>query len=232
MKDKAKDKERFDKWLKAYSMAAAGALALAPAAEAAVIYGSGPLAVFPGSAQTLDIDGDGNVDFMVDTYTFGSFVYFVRLSSYGYSGSGHINEFTHNDPANLPTNYLIGPTLNGANFWDSNPREILNGSLTDQSTPTSTMGNFNGATGLIGVMFNSSACGNPTYAWIRYQGLTRLTGTVIDWAYEDNCQPIMAGEMPPADVPALDKWGALAMVALMSGAAAVALRRKERKAKA
>ena len=93
------------------------------------------------------------------------------------------------------------------------------------------MGNFNNATGYIGVRF-SADCGTA-YGWIQYEGVTNsfgpITGTIIDWAYEDTCQPILAGEKAGAPVPTMNQWGLIVFTLLLGALAARELRRSSKK---
>ena len=55
-----------------------------------------------------------------------------------------------------------------------------------------------------------------------------MQGTVIDWAYEDTCGSIPAGDRgaPLIPVPTLNQWGLLALVALLAGAGVMVLRKQ------
>ncbi len=227
-----KKKGSFEKKLKAYSAVAAGTLLLAPSANAAVQYsGLQNIGVGPGSPLSIDLNNDGNDDFNISYYTYGGFVYYMGLFT-ATSGSSHIAEIVHYDAARLPSNYSIRAALPGpVNYWENfigTYGQTLNGSLTEVGT--STMGNFNNATGYIGVSFNA-ACGTA-YGWIQYAGLTGqgISGTVIDWAYEDTCTPILAGDTvgaPAIGVPTLNQWGLFALIALLAGAGVTVLRKQE-----
>jgi len=68
------------------------------------------------------------------------------------------------------------------------------------SVITSTSGNFLNRTGYLGVRFTSASCnsGSYHYGWIQFSGAPDATvGTIIDWAYELNCnQPVLTGLIP------------------------------------
>ena len=188
--------ETFEKRLKVYSAAAAGVLALAPAAEAAIVH-SGPqnLPVSSSQSQSIDLNNDGTNDFVfgyfgLSSYPFPYYVYLISAAG----GQGHIAGDAHSDPVRLPNNYPIGSNLPSPSYYWNNGQNTLNGSLFGSTTDT--MGSFNNATGYIGVRFNAD-CGTA-YGWIQYQGVTTIgntaTGTIIDWAYDNTCQPIAAGQ--------------------------------------
>ncbi len=243
-----KKKTTFEKKLKAYSAVAAGTLLLAPSANAAVQYsGLQNISVGPGSPFSIDLNNDGNFDFDVTysswqigytfTFRFGA-GYEIKLAPVT-SGSSQIVDLV--GAARLPSNYFIGATLAGTvNYWDSDGHE-LNAHKFSIFSPNYfyTDGNFNNLTGYIGVSFNT-ACGKA-YGWIQYSGDTdfnggsnrmgsTIQGTVIDWAYEDTCAPILAGDIvgaPPVGVPTLNHWGLFALIALLAGAGVLRLRKQE-----
>jgi hypothetical protein len=219
----------FEKRLMIYSAAAAGALAVAPAADAAVQY-SGIMNLPVNSSQhpRIDFNNDGTDDFGFSYYQL-SFVRLIGLFGLS-SGSGHIAEWSHGDAARLPSNYLVGPGLTNPGYYWTNGWNALNGTVMGY---TNTMGNFNNATGYIGVRFNAD-CGTA-YGWIQYQGVTNIggpmSGTIIDWAYEDTCQPIQAGDTIGSDmpVPTMNQWGLIVFTLLLGALAARELRRSSRK---
>jgi hypothetical protein len=52
----------------------------------------------------------------------------------------------------------------------------------------------------------------------------------IDWAYEDTCQPIMAGDTGSGvPVPTMNPWGLIVFTLLLGASAARELRRSSRK---
>lgn len=239
---KKERKVTFEKRLKVYSVAAAGVLALAPSAEAAIHYsGIQNLPVSSSQSQNIDFDGNGP-QFRIDYNTYGGYVYYLGLNELT-ANAGHIKGmepistiFYHNDALNLPNNYQIGPNL--TNF----PRaqwyhqvgtyaDTLNGTISYEGATTDSMGNFNNSTGYIGVRFQTQ-CG-LAYGWIHYQGVTTIgntaTGTIIDWAYEDNCQPIAAGQTQSIlAVPTMNQWGMIVFTLLLGGIAARMLRKHEK----
>jgi hypothetical protein len=222
--------ETFEKRLKVYSAAAAGVLALAPAAEAAIVH-SGPqnLPVSSSQSQSIDLNNDGTDDFIFGYFGLSSypFPYYVYLMSAA-GGQGHIAGDAHSDPVRLPNNYPIGSNLPNPSYYWNNGQNTLNGSVFGS---TDTMGSFNNATGYIGVRFNAS-CGTA-YGWIHYQGVTTIgntaTGTIIDWAYDNTCQPIAAGQTRSiVAVPTLNQWGMIVFTLLLGGIAARMLRKRGR----
>jgi hypothetical protein len=235
-------KETFEKRLKVYSVAAAGVLAIAPAAEAAIHYsGIQNLPVSSSQSQNIDFDGSGP-QFSINYHTYDSYVYYLGINELT-ANAQHIKGtynpilYYHNDALNLPNNYQIGSNL--ANFpraqWyhGGGPyADTLNGTISYEGATTDSMGNFNNATGYIGVRFQTQ-CG-LAYGWIHYQGVTSIgntsTGTIIDWAYEDNCQPIVAGQTQSASVavPTMNQWGMILFTLLLGGIAARMLGKQEK----
>jgi len=182
-----------DKQLKIYSAVAAGVLALAPSAEAAIHYsGLQNLPVNPSTSQVIDLNGDGTSEFVFGYYAgypkgpyiFGTHnAWFIRDASLNCYGAA----------IRLASNYQIKSTLANQNFaWRPNTYGNLNGTLTNNCKQ-----NFNNATGFIGVRFNTvGVCtgSDYNYGWIRYRGDTVSSGTIIDWGYEDTCnKPVAAG---------------------------------------
>jgi len=138
----------------------------------------------------------------------------------GQNGAGHIwgaGPAYCTDAIRLASNYQIKPTLANNNFhWVTNYWDSLNGTFTGKTN--NCQGNFNNATGLLGVRFHTGACqgSNFNYGWIRYRGDTISSGTIIDWAYEDQCNiAIASGAAGPGfeDAP-LGYWAYRFIMAL------------------
>ncbi len=231
-------REEFERKLKAYAAAAAGVVAAAPAgvmlsaspAEAAIQYFN-PSDITVNSSSTradIDINGDGVPDFSItysfaDSTNFGLFLHWTRTTG-GLGGSSFIATGNNGWPStyvvNLSANFLIQNNLQNY-VWNSQTA-FLNGFLNDQSS-----GSFINDTGCIGVRFNTAS--GVRYGWIRYQGVGDDTGIIQDWAYEDTGAPIQCfdtGQQTTA-VPTLNQWGLLAMIGLLAGGGALALRRRE-----
>ena len=237
---KQQKKNSLEKRLKIYSAAAAGVLALAPSAEAAIHY-SGPqnLTVDSSNPRIIDLDGNGTNDFRFDHYYTvktdqGTFYYGSIYIAPEAGGQGHIAGTMHNDPVRLPDNYLIGPNLiNVYYYWDNPNYNTLNGTYFGS---TSTMGSFNNSRGYIGVRFHTDACQGTDYAygWFQYEGNTGSTpgdysGTIIDWAYEGVCnRPIAAGQKQSTAIPTINEWGAIVFTLLLGGIAARNLRKEKK----
>ncbi len=171
------------------------------------------------------MDGNGTAD-----------IYFTRSGSTVSHDSrtfGSVIQLSGSAPVvDLPTNYAIGPT-------------VVNYSWTgeDGTVFSSTGGPFFGQVGCIGVRFRYTGMGGYYYGWIRFDGRSAPTaGTIVDWAYEDTINsPINAGaigggqsvscsqieEASPATVPTLNQWGLLALIGLLAGGGAMALRKRE-----
>jgi hypothetical protein len=228
-------KGTLEKQLKAYSVAAAGVLALAPSADAA-IHNSGieNLPVNSSTSQNIDLDNDGNNDFSFKPIIYPS----VNLIEMGAGTNGFIaTSHVNSDVANVSSNYLIGPTLTGTRtFWRTVAySSTLNGT---QNGSIGTNGNFNNTTGFIGVRFHSAACPGSewNYGWIHYRGRTTVgslqSGTIIDWGYEDQCNTAIAagaGRVTPTSVPTLNQWGTIIFALLLGGLAARILQKQEKK---
>lgn len=218
-----KNKGELKRKLKAYAAATAGALAIAPQAEAAIHY-SGPqnIVVDAGNpSQLVDLNGNTVPDF---AFSFGSYTYWRGHVIYGYyTGNSIIDTigpYGYLYAVNLPANYNIKGTLATGRYWGSY-------GYLDSIWYGNPYGNFIGQRGYIGVRFKA-ACGTA-YGWIQYQAnATATQGTIIDWAYEDTCSPIRAGDKgQPVAIPTLNQWGLLALAALLSGAAIRALKKQE-----
>ncbi len=203
---KKKLRSTLDKQLKLYSAVAAGVLAMAPPADAAVHYsGLKNLPVNSSTSQYVDLNGDG-----LDDFKFG-YAYWTSSPNswgrgpffYGLYGAGHIwgsGTAYCFDAIKFASNYQIKATLIHPHFsWRTSYWDSLNGTFT--GVIGNCQGNFNNTTGFLGVRFHSSACygGDFNYGWIRYHGDTQVSGvasgTIMDWAYEDTCNvPIYSGE--------------------------------------
>ena len=233
-------KETFEKRLKIYSVTAAGVLAIAPAAEAAIHYsGIQNLSVSQGNTgRIIDLNNDGVNDFYFYYDSVNSYRIGISNAANGY---GHINNNDaahHSDAARLLNNYSIKGALANPYYWNNQVGlDTLNGSAETETGYTSdSLGNFNNASGFIGVRFHSAQCQgqNVNYGWIRYQGSTPLgfpgvSGTIIDWAYEDECnEPIAARQRQSASaaVPTLNQWGMVVFTLLLGGIAARMLRKR------
>ncbi len=143
-----------------------------------------------------------------------------ETTSVGLGGTGHINGpgLGGMHPDNLPGNYSIRNTLSAPYTW------TLNTSFTTLAGTSPFYGNFYvpGTRGYLGVRFRSLQCpvgGPPHYGWIQFQhdtGVPPFTqGTIIDWAYEDNCGTAIlagAGAAPAVPAPTLNQWGLIILI--------------------
>jgi len=220
---------KLQKRLSAYSALAAGVLAVVPSAEAAIQY-SGTQNLSVNSSTTpvvVDMNGDMSNDFqfsyLSNLYGVGSG---LGMSALGNAGAILRSSSGHSDWANLSANYSIRSNINSALSW-SNGFEPLAG-------VSSTFGSFNsnGSQGYLGVRFTSSTCNNGDfhYGWIQWRTDTRATqGTIIDWAYETTCNtPILAGAGQQAvAVPAMDRWGLIALISAIFIVAARMFKKQE-----
>lgn len=210
-----------------YSSIAAGALAISAQAEAAVVY-SGPQNIVhntPNTTVWIDLNNDGTNDFgfYYDVLYYYSYTGFFLIRN---NNNGHIEELSHLDPALLQTGYLIQPNLPTLH-WDAENYDTLG-----TYYGSNTQGVFRGQTGYIGVRFQSDTCNgqNYHYGWIQFSLNNNATvGTIIDWAYEDTCQPIRAGDTgPQVAIPALTPAGIAVAAGLLSGVGVKALRKRKK----
>lgn len=235
-----KERAGLEKRLMAYAAAAAGVLALAPTAEAAVHY-SGPkdLTLSPQTSPvTIDLNSDGANDFRFSaygfgtTYTYSGFQYafsvgvqFLRpITSGGRGGTGIIeapetvfSSYTLPFPARLATGYKIQNTLQNYG-WNGTSFGILGARIQYKYGTRSysySFGNFNNSMGCLGVRFKTAD--GVRYGWIRYQGTSASSGIIKDWAYEDSGGPIAACVVPNVNVPTLNQWGIMVLIALLAG---------------
>jgi hypothetical protein len=224
----------FEKRLKVYSAAAAGVLALAPSADAAIHYsGIQNLPVDSSHTQDIDLNGDSNTEFIFRYSAFGNT---HKILDYQSHGAQVIGGFSDGRVSRLSSNYEIKGTLGFGLSWYIHP--LLNLIRSSNYGGYSSYGNFNNATGFLGVRFHTNACqgSNWNYGWIQYHGNTPasfsspVSGTIIDWAYEDSCNtPIAAGAegVKTTSVPALNQWGMIVFMSLLGGLAARMLRKRE-----
>ena len=234
-------KGTLEKQLKVYSAAAAGVLALAPSADAAIHYSGIQNKLLNSSSvfQDIDLNGDTTTDFV---FRYNSFLRTHEVVESGQYGA-QVIQATFGQPIRLASNYQIKGTLANPGYeWGADRllnqvfRTVTNGN-------TYSYANFNNATGFLGVRFHSAACqgSNWNYGWIQYHGTTPtppslgspVSGTIIDWAYEDSCNtPIAAGAktgpVAKTSVPTFDHWGMIIFMLLLGGLAARMLRRQER----
>ena len=135
---------------------------------------------FVSTSQDIDFDGNGpqfRIDYQLH---YDSYVYYLGINELT-ANAQHIKGtynpivYYHNDALNLPSNYQIGANLANsprAQWYHGGGMPIrLTGRSHIMSGPTTdSMGNFNNATGYIGVRFQTQ-CG-LAYGWIHYQGVT------------------------------------------------------------
>ena len=224
---KGKKQRLVERRLLTYSAAAAGVLALAPSADAAVRYsGAKNLVVNSGNPSVkIDLNFDGVNDLSFTFYNsavYGPGQYLNWLSNPGAYSIYLLNEPVNNDPARLPCNYLVKYTVNSPYFWyyDSTYETLAGG--------FATAGNFNGAKGSIGVAFNTPS--GWKYGWIRFDGTSAPTsGVIVDWAYEDSGDPIRTCDVgaAPERIPATDHLGLLILITLLAGASLKMLKKEQ-----
>ncbi|MGI9515452.1 MAG: PEP-CTERM sorting domain-containing protein [Pirellulaceae bacterium] len=217
------------KLLAGFTAATGAALAMAPAADADIVYSGvqnitltkqqGPNDHFTFSTS-FDMDGNGN-DFQ------------MRLNGNYYFGSSMTTYGTYSFSSRSVNARLIGQGGAGVGIAGGFARNFSSGSnigtplataadaLLARTNSSAIYGPFYNVTGFLGVQL---ASGN--FGWIQVSitnpAIDGGTYTVIDWAYEDSGASIVAGEVPePSAV------GGLALLAL--GYAGVNRYRRRRK---
>ncbi len=230
-----KKKNSLEKRLALYLGVASGVLLIHSGAEAQVQY-SGLKNLTLNSSNTnisVDLNADGIVDFKFffkQTYSTN----YLGLSVNTTNGRRQwIGSTGNDDAARLISTYVIKPDITAPSLgWsvDTDSRDLMGAHYPGSSHD----GNFNGQTGYLGVRFTSASCtgrngSNFHYGWIRFSGAADASqGTVIDWAYEDECdREIRAGDRGVEAVPSLNVWGTVALITLLASGGMLALRRKE-----
>jgi len=228
-----------EKKILAYSVAAGAALALAQPADARIHYSGVINCPVQTNTTSCPVDfGTGVTPFSFQqsttTRTLGSCRYYSGsvLIQAGSANQGVVNTNSPVLPRNLPFDFKI---YAGAQFG-FNGGGLLNKTSTHSTCSDEKVqrangregqrrgdnlgtvlnpGHFQKTTGYIGVKFEipDYSC-NPVYGWIRYAGSNGV-GTIIDWAYEDNCEPIKAGQTSDVRVPTFTEWGFFLFAALL-----------------
>ncbi len=217
-----KNKKEFSRQLLAYATTAAGVLAVAPAANAAIVYSGAKNLPVDNAHTPVNVTMDGSVHGFHFFTSSSTKMEFGRAGSTGATSA--IVTFTSNSDANLAPNYSIRSSLAAGKTW--------NNATTNRLFSTGGKGFFSNTTGFLGVRFQGNcAPGSFHYGWIRFQGLSNvngnISGTIIDWAYEDVCNtPIAAGAGIPTAVPTVTEWGAMGMAGLLAAAAVMRLRKR------
>jgi hypothetical protein len=221
--------DKLQKRLSAYSALAAGVLAVVPSAEAAIQH-SGVQNLTVNSSTTpvfVDMDGDSNNDFeFTHTTNMYSAQSGLGLNALGGASVIIMSDTGHSDWANLAANYSIRSNINSPLSWEDGWEPLAGYYYTSGSF------NSNGVQGYLGVRFTSSTCnnGNFHYGWIQWRTDNSTTqGTVVDWAYETTCNTrILAGAGQQAvAVPAMDRWGLIALISAIFIVAARMFKKQE-----
>jgi hypothetical protein len=152
--------------------------------------------------RELDLNGDGVVDFVVDS-TFISFAAIVP------TGSNRVLSWVVPPP---DLDRLAYPVPEGSMIGPDSARDSL--TWMDASAPTrgaailacttlGCIGFWSGLTGYAGVEFRTGS--DIHYGWVRLQNFTDAPyGNILDWAYETRPGvPILAGAVPEPSTFAL-----------------------------
>jgi hypothetical protein len=227
---KGNEQQSFEKRLKVYAAAAAGTLALAPPANAAIHYTKPPAPLVVGITEPL-------VPISMENNPSNSEFNFLWFPSG--TPSGVCNYFGIQGLATFSADvgWLGGPgginlqegaiiSINapyGFNWGD----QLLNNSGTCNGVPLPCQGAFcpPAENGYLGVRFKLN--GKTLYGWIQYQGTAGASGTIIDWAYEDSGGAIWAGQKQSSSVPTFTEWGLYLFAALLVIGGIIRLRNEE-----
>lgn len=213
-----------------YATAAGAVLLTGNLANAAVNVTTVNLDLQDGDAHRIDFDGDGLFEFVMTAWQYYSYAggatlipaAFTLSSSLVDPDAQHVEviqegPFAYDqwDPAALPLNHIIGPTLQSSSYWNSSSWaatiiSTYNGGTGSSTWSSSTYpgdGNFDrypGQTRYIGVRFSSDNT-NWHYGWIAIQCNSlplynkSSIGTLISYGYETSAnQSLPAGTSGPA----------------------------------
>ena len=187
----------------AYSAAAGAALAIAPNAFAEIIHHTVdiPFGIGQGGNKDLKMEGD-NAEFNLIGH---------KSTSMTYSNKNYAFIISQNTAgAAVRTTYFIGASSAAKSF------AITEYVGPDDNTPNNSLGRFATATiystgyaasrgfwsqneqiKYCGVSFKKNdGSGDKVYGWIKVERLSRASGKVISWAYENTGIKIQAGAMP------------------------------------
>ncbi|MBN1277552.1 MAG: IPTL-CTERM sorting domain-containing protein [Deltaproteobacteria bacterium] len=225
-----------------YSMIAGAALAVAHPAEAAVQYSGIQNLNVSNSVETVDINGDGQIDFLFLNFhsaysgTYNGYNYTYRYGEnimYPYKGNEFLytlSTFTLSTTYQLPVVQIMensqsaGPEANWNNFFGILGFDLYynyTGYIYDLQ-----VGKFNGRMGYIGVKFDID--GATHYGWIQFRGAANCSaGTIIDWAYEDQADTPIHILGPSLTIPTLNEWGIIILMGLILMEGARRLKKRE-----
>ncbi len=217
----------------AFASAAAGgaALAMAPAAEAAIQYSGLRNILVTLRTEGIDLDNDGFTDLNI-IQSFSS----ATVSSILYTNEKAIIDPQKYGTANIVANAIAVP--GGANRVKalSNDYNIVNDTATllagtgTWKYSQKLLDNFAGAVDkYIGVRFTNA--GGEHFGWVQVNvAADRSSITIVDWAYEDTPGASIlagAGSGPKQVIPTLNEWGIIVLMTLLAGAAAWKMNKPE-----
>jgi hypothetical protein len=207
-----------------YATAAGAVMLTGNLANAAVHLTTTTINLTPGY-HGIDFDGNGQDEIYFSVFTSSSN---STVSMYAYIGSdpnattvdaiqsGPFAPFDSVDPAALPFNHLIGPTLPFTSAWAGLSGQTII-STGDGSNTSGNFGSYPGETRYMGVRFSGDGGSTWHYGWvgIHCNNLplygTGTVGSVINFAYETTPEtPITAGSGAAA-VPLLPLASALGL---------------------
>lgn len=178
------------------------------------------------NSHGIDFDGDGDFEVFINASTWSSSTSsgnWAFIEEGTDSGAQYVEvlqdgPFANDewDPAALPFNHIIGPTLAGSSEWSDSFSATL---MSTYSSSNDSDGNFDlypNQLRFVGIRFSSDGT-NWHYGWIGVQANplpypTGDFGQVINYAYEDNLNSaILAGGGTATAVPVLPIVSALGL---------------------
>lgn len=225
-----------------YSVAAGAALLTGNVANAAVQAAtSGVPFTIDFNQHGIDFDGDGLFEVIVNgsswssssTSSSGRWAFLEPGSD---PGADHLDVIQYGayandpwDPAALPLNHLIGPTLSGSSNWSNSFSATLMLTVDEINDSDGNFDRYPNETRYVGIRFSSDGT-NWHYGWIAVQAnplpyTSGIFGQVINYAYETEVNtPINAGNAETVPLLPIASAAGLGLVGLFG---ALRARRKK-----